>query len=73
MPRPGPDNQTTRLFKEQAERELPIMDMSTSPSSASSPGESSNVTATDMKYLKSQGGLKGALEIHKARLALIPL
>ena len=47
------------------------MDMSSSPSSASSPGESSKVTATDVKYLRSQGGIKGVLEIHKAGPAMI--
>ncbi|CAE7350682.1 unnamed protein product, partial [Symbiodinium pilosum] len=56
-----------RVFEEQAELELPIMDMSSSPSSASSPGESSKVTVTDIKYLRSQGGIKGVLEIHKVR------
>ena len=62
-----------RVFEELEEQELPIMDMSNSPSPASSPGESSKVTATDIKYLKSQGGIKGVLEIHKARVALSSL
>ena len=55
-----------QLFGEEPVSTAAIMDVSSPSSALSSAGESPKTTPTDIKYLRSQGGIKGVLEVHKA-------
>ena len=53
-----------RLFREEERPQLPQMDVETSSEMSSSPGQS--YTPTEVMFLKTDGVLKGVLQIHRA-------